>query len=331
MRALDQQVAAFDAAGADYAELASRLWDELGQILAGYAAPRRGERVLDACCGTGASALPAARAVGPAGRVDAVDLAPSLLEHGREAATGLPQLRFIHGDVSRWRPADGPYDLVQSGYGVFFLPDMDAGGSHLVSLLRPGGRFAVQTWRQGALASFAACLFDTVAAEAPAQLPRWQPPRATGRIDTAAKLSGWLSSLGLVDGRVWNVDYVQPLTPGLAWNMVSGSGWRLLLAGLGDSARARIRGGLLRRIRQRGLTTLDAGSLAGIARRPHPGPGQGRRASLLVPGGGGGAPAPDPSASAAGGGVHFPGHGGAGRRPATADAAGPAHRRRRQG
>ncbi|MBO0771728.1 MAG: methyltransferase domain-containing protein [Actinobacteria bacterium] len=265
---MDQQAAAFDAAGADYAELASRLWDELGQILAGYAAPRRGERVLDACCGTGASALPAARAVGPTGRVDAVDLAPSLLAHGRVAATGLPQLRFIHGDVSRWRPADGPYDLVQSGYGVFFLPDMDAGGSHLVSLLRPGGRFAVQTWRQGALASFAACLFDTVAAEAPAQLPRWQPPSASGRIDTSAKLSGWLSSLGLVDGRVWNVDYVQPLTPGLAWNMVSGSGWRLLLAGLGDSTRARIRGGLLRRIRQRGLTTLDAGSLAGTAYAP---------------------------------------------------------------
>jgi trans-aconitate methyltransferase len=164
--AQDEQVAAFETAGADYAELASRLRDPLRQILAGYAAPRRCDRVLDACCGTGASALPAARAVGPSGRVDAVDLAPSLLERGQAAATGLPQLRFIHPDVSTWRSPARPYDLVQSGYGVFFLPDMGAGARHLVSPLRPGGRFAVQTWRQGALASFDGCLFDTVAAAA---------------------------------------------------------------------------------------------------------------------------------------------------------------------
>jgi trans-aconitate methyltransferase len=265
---LDEQVAAFDAAGADYAELASWLWDPLGRILARHAAPRGGDRVLDACCGTGASALPTARAVGPTGRVDAVDLARSLLERGQAAATGLPQLRFIHADVSTWRPPGGAYDLVQSGYGVFFLPDMDAGARHLISLLRPGGRFAVQTWREGALASFAGCLFDTIAAQAPAQLPRWQPPRASGRIGTAAKLSGWLSSLGLTGVRVQTVDYVQPLTPGLAWGLVRGSGWRLLLAGLGDAATTRIRDGLLQAIRQRGLTMLDASSLAATASVP---------------------------------------------------------------
>jgi hypothetical protein len=66
--AQDEQVAAFETGGADYAEPASRLRDPLRQILAGYAAPRRGDRVLGACCGTGAPGLPAARAVGPTGR-----------------------------------------------------------------------------------------------------------------------------------------------------------------------------------------------------------------------------------------------------------------------
>jgi SAM-dependent methyltransferase len=105
--AQDERVAAFETAGADYAELASRLRDPLRQILAGYAAPRRCDRVLDACCGTGASALPAARAVGPSGRVDAVDLAPSLLERGQAAATGLPQLRWLGPGLAGYRPVEG--------------------------------------------------------------------------------------------------------------------------------------------------------------------------------------------------------------------------------
>src|SRR5215475_2276681 len=56
----------------------------------------RGARVLDVCCGTGASALPAAEAVGPEGVVVAVDLAEELLKLGRAkaAAAGLPWLQF---------------------------------------------------------------------------------------------------------------------------------------------------------------------------------------------------------------------------------------------
>jgi hypothetical protein len=65
-----------------------------------------------------------------------------------------------------------------------------------------------------------------------------------------------------------DVDYVQPLTPGLAWGLVKGSGWRLLLAGLSDAATARIRDGLLQAIRQRGLTMLDGSSLTATARAP---------------------------------------------------------------
>ena len=44
---------------------------------------RRGAHVLDVCCGTGASALPAAEAVGPEGHVIAVDLAGELLASAR--------------------------------------------------------------------------------------------------------------------------------------------------------------------------------------------------------------------------------------------------------
>jgi trans-aconitate methyltransferase len=257
----------FDAAAADFMTLAPRLWDPLGRMLVERSAPRPGERVLDACCGAGASALPAARAAGRAGRVDAVDVSGALVEGGRRAARDLPQLRFIQGDVTTWRPTDGPYDLVQSAYGVFFLSDMDAGSRHLVSLLRRGGRFAVQTWRRGALADFARCMFEAAVGEVAQPMERPASTMASERIDSVPKLAEWLSSLGLTEVRVWEVPCVQPLTPEMAWDLVRGTGWRHLLTACDEAAVQRIRDGLLARIERRGLTELDAGSLTGIGIR----------------------------------------------------------------
>jgi trans-aconitate methyltransferase len=257
----------FGAAAADFVALAPRLWEPLGRILVDHTDPHPGERVLDACCGAGASALPAARAVGPGGRVDAVDLVGALVDHGRRAAATLPQLRFHKGDVTTWRPADGPYDLVQAAYGVFFLPDMDAGSRHLTSLLRSGGRFAVQTWCQGALVDFARCMFEAVADELSHPLESPVSTAASERINSTAKLSDWLSSLGLADVRVSEVGFVQPLTPELAWNLVLGTGWRQLLAGCDDEVMRRIRDGIIVRLAQRNITHLDAGSLVGTAVR----------------------------------------------------------------
>ncbi|MFD7660601.1 methyltransferase domain-containing protein, partial [Actinosynnema sp. NPDC059797] len=91
---------AFEVGGAEFVEWASQLWDPIGAETVGIARPRPGERVLDACCGTGSSAVPAARAVGPDGLVDAVDLAPTLLAAGARRAADLPQLRFHHADVT---------------------------------------------------------------------------------------------------------------------------------------------------------------------------------------------------------------------------------------
>ena len=45
---------------------------------------REGARVLDVCCGTGSSAIPAAELVGPSGFVIGIDLADRLLALARE-------------------------------------------------------------------------------------------------------------------------------------------------------------------------------------------------------------------------------------------------------
>ncbi|OXM72561.1 class I SAM-dependent methyltransferase [Amycolatopsis thermalba] len=260
----------FTAARSEFTAWSARLWRPLGEILTAVARPRPGERVLDACCGAGASAIPAARAVGPEGSVDAVDIAEGLLDEGRReaAALGLHSLRFTAADVLAW-PHDG-YDVVQSSFGVFFFPDMDAGSRHLAGLLRPGGRFAVSAWRADGMARIvpigrAAALPDNPGlADAP------ERPNHSLRIDTADKLGDWLSGIGLHDVEVREVHYVQPLHPDDAWTFYLGSAMRGFVTGLSPDALARVRDRFAEGLREAGLGTLDASALIGVGRTALP-------------------------------------------------------------
>jgi ubiquinone/menaquinone biosynthesis C-methylase UbiE len=74
-------------------------WDRYGRQTVERLKLRRGARVLDVCCGAGASALPAAQEVGAEGTVIAVDLAEELLKLGRAKAkaAGLRNLEFDAG------------------------------------------------------------------------------------------------------------------------------------------------------------------------------------------------------------------------------------------
>ncbi|MFC7106968.1 class I SAM-dependent methyltransferase [Nonomuraea rubra] len=155
--------AVFDSAATHYAEISPLLWNPIGEATVATAAIGAGERVLDVCCGTGASAIPAARAAGPHGHVDAIDLAAGLLAHGRRRASsaGLGNVRFVQADATTWQ--DQPYDVVQCVHGVFFLPDMDTSVTRLTGLLRPGGRLVITTWAQGAMENFGQLFAEAVA------------------------------------------------------------------------------------------------------------------------------------------------------------------------
>src|SRR5262249_36945881 len=107
-----------------------------------------GSRVLDVCCGAGASALPAAEAVGPEGNVIAVDLAKQLLELARTKAIQrrLGNIEFEVGDLLSMRFPVASFDAVVCVFGIFFLPDMPRAVGALWSRVRPGGKLVVTTW-----------------------------------------------------------------------------------------------------------------------------------------------------------------------------------------
>ena len=121
---------------------------EVAALLQQEAAPQPGERVLDIGCGTGATAIPFAQAVGPGGHVTGVDISEPMLEQCRKnvAVAGATNLSFILADAQVHRfPADS-FDLLISRFGVMFFADPVAAFTNLHAGLRPGGRLCMAVW-----------------------------------------------------------------------------------------------------------------------------------------------------------------------------------------
>ncbi len=122
-------------------------------------AVRPGDRVLDACCGTGDLALAARRA--GAGEVVGLDFSERMLERARAKE---PALEWVRGDVLALPFPDASFDAVTVGFGVRNVEDLEAGLRELRRVLRPGGRLAVLeiTTPRGPLAPFYRLWFDRV-------------------------------------------------------------------------------------------------------------------------------------------------------------------------
>jgi len=100
--------ATYNAAADAYDDPANAFWDRFGRRTVERLRLAPGARVLDACCGSGASAIPAAERAGPDGRVLGIDLAQNLLALARAkaAARGLRNIEFRTGDMLDLRLAE---------------------------------------------------------------------------------------------------------------------------------------------------------------------------------------------------------------------------------
>jgi SAM-dependent methyltransferase len=119
----------------------------VSQALLDLAAPRAGERVLDVGCGCGASTLELARAVGPAGRVAALDISGPMLAEGqaRAKAAGIANVDWRQADPAT--AALDRFDLLVSSFGLMFFGDPVAAFAHMRSAASPGARMAFVSWR----------------------------------------------------------------------------------------------------------------------------------------------------------------------------------------
>ena len=126
--------------------------------IAAEAVVRPGDRVLDACCGTGDLAVACARL---GGVVTGLDFAPRMLERARRK---LPSATWVEGDMLALPFEDASFEASTVGFGARNVADLDGGLRELRRVLAPGGRVAVLeiTQPRGLLAPFYRVWFDKI-------------------------------------------------------------------------------------------------------------------------------------------------------------------------
>jgi len=208
--------AAYDAAADAYDDAANAFWARFGQRTIDRLRLAPGARVLDACCGSGASALPAAAAVAPAGSVLGVDLSARLLELARAkaAARGVANVEFRQADLLELDAPPSSFDAVVCVFGIFFLSDMAAGVRALWRLVKPGGVLAITTWGPRFLEPGSTAFWQAVAAVRPDLYKGFNP---WDRIQEPEALCALLREGGVEDPRAEPEAGAHPIPSPEAW------------------------------------------------------------------------------------------------------------------
>jgi ubiquinone/menaquinone biosynthesis C-methylase UbiE len=104
----------------------NRTWyfKECGQSLIDLLPISPGANVLDIATGTGMVLLPAAKRVGFKGHVTGIDISGVMLQQAKQAATenGLRNIDLLKMDAEHLEFPDASFDVITSGFGIFFFP-----------------------------------------------------------------------------------------------------------------------------------------------------------------------------------------------------------------
>jgi len=265
----DETAAAYSSAADHFDDPVLSFWDRFGRRTVERLDLRPGERVLDACCGTGASALPAAHAVGPApGYVLGLDLAEPALARARDkaAAQGLSNVDFRVSDIEHTGLPSGTFDAVVCVFGIFFLPDMAAGMAELWRLIRPGGRLAVTVWGPRWIEPGSGFFWDAVGRERPDLVRAFAPWE---RITTPEALGELFEAGGTAPPELVAEAGTHPLPrPEDWWTVVLGTGLRATVDKLGPEPAGRVRQANLAWAMSQNLAEIEASVVLGVATRP---------------------------------------------------------------
>lgn len=257
--------ATYDAAADHFDDEPLGFWDRIGRRTVERLALSAGANILDVGCGTGASVLPAAVAVGPNGFVTGVDLSARLLDRARAkaAARNLANIEFRLADMTSLGYPDGRFDAVVSVFSIFFVPDMEGLVRELWRMVRPGGKLAVTTWGPR--------IFEPA-------YSRWQVATKQERADLYSAFNPWdritdVESVQrlLRDGGAANIEVVpedgfQALRSGEDWWTIAlGSGLRWVIEQMGPQAAARVKADNVNWLKDRQIDRLETNAVYAVA------------------------------------------------------------------
>ncbi|MET3441526.1 SAM-dependent methyltransferase [Variovorax paradoxus] len=182
----------------DAQESLDRLFALFENLLVNEARTASARRVLDVGCGTGATTLAIARALGAEGRCVGADISEPMIAAARARAQreGSPA-RFVCADVQSHAFEPVSFDLIVSRFGVMFFDSPVQAFANLRHAVADGGALRAIAWR-----SAAENPFMTTAERAAAPLLPNLPARKPGapgqfafadrhRVSSILEESGW--------------------------------------------------------------------------------------------------------------------------------------------
>ena len=262
--------ATYNAASDCYDDPANSFWERFGRRTIDRLDLAPDAHVLDVCCGSGASAIPAAEAVGPNGSVIAVDLADELLTLARIKASrrGLTNIDFLTANMLDLQLPQADFDFVVCVFGIFFVPDMEAATRELWRWVRPGGKLAITTWGRGFFEPMNTVFWNSVR-DVRADLYKGFHP--WDRLSDPDLVRSMLARAGAETEDV----VLEPGThllraPEDWWKMILGSGYRGTVEQLDDQSREYVRQTNLEFIATSGLTSVEANVIYATATKSRP-------------------------------------------------------------
>jgi ubiquinone/menaquinone biosynthesis C-methylase UbiE len=267
--ARERALATYNAAADSYDDVANSFWHRFGRRTIERLDLKRGAEVLDVCCGSGASAIPAAQVVGPEGSVLGIDLAERLLEVARAKAKvhGLENVEFRAGDMVDLRLPESSFDAVVCVFGIFFVPDMTAAVRELWKVVRPGGKLAITTWGPRFFEPGNTAFWNAVRDVAPDLHKSFNP---WDRICDPQSVQGLLADAGIEHSQAWAEAGQHPIpSPEAWWSAVLGSGYRGTLERLDAQGRDHVRAVNTAFIQDQGIRSVEANVVYAVATKAH--------------------------------------------------------------
>jgi ubiquinone/menaquinone biosynthesis C-methylase UbiE len=266
--AQDRAAFTYNAAADFYDASPLSFWDYFGRRTIELASIPIGSLVLDVCCGAGASALPAAEAVGQTGAVIGVDLAEELLKSARAKAIQrrLRNIEFEVGDMLSMRFPVASFDAVVCVFGIFFVPDMANAVSELWRRVRPGGKLAVTTWGPKFCEPANAAFWSSIKNVRRDLYKGFNP---WDRINDPVGLRKILDEGGVASPNIIAENRLHPIKSAEDWwTIVLGSGYRGTIEQLNPAERQKVKEANLAFIRDEKVSAVETNVLYALATKP---------------------------------------------------------------
>ncbi len=257
----------YNAASDTFDDPANAYWDRYGRRTVERLNLSPGASVLDVACGTGASAIPAAKIVVPTGSVIGIDLAEKMLTRARAKAEafGLSNIDFRQADMTQLGFADNSFDAVVCVFGIFFVPDMESLTAELLRMVKPGGKLAITTWGPDFFEPVYSVFKNFIGEKRPDLVTHFRPWDRTTSVSGVEQL--------LYDGGARNIMVQaelgeQPfLDSDSWWKMVMGSGLRGTVEALGPQLASRLRQANNTYIKENNIRSVKTNVIYGVAKK----------------------------------------------------------------